>query len=495
MEFSVFAPEVLKADCVGATGCLYELLWRPAVRELSGVLYEQEFLFHKKFSRLVLDAFSAPVNSPEKGTDKRVLSIDATSQKWKKPGSEVTCLDFEDIHLQGSMKLGLRNDGAVVSTDMIPVQIDRVLMYIGRGGGCPRLEGFCVGEIRKLASGTDPPISYPTTLLCNPTQDTPNGKEDCCIGPGMDFLDVDGEDRGSCCPKLDDDRWQYDTNNVLRFNDQFLLSSAGLASLFDPKMDTISYVARLCKFPNWKKYPELVSEPSIEICPVTINWRLPTIKVCREGSRDSQWCQSDADCGGGRCIFMPMNTVLQVSTNAGQEFSGPSTSAILFFKPPQVLSTFPSRVVKDCGESQPGKLDCGWGQWWQDDIVKASDTECGKQSYCSKRQNVVFTLGTGLVSGQCSSCNDIYITQESFSNVKCRFAINENMQVLADGVYEGSSTGSTATCESPVLMEPALVYVSVALDGSTFIGDLTKDGIDCDDPGNVCDKVILRLQP
>ena len=84
-----------------------------------------------------------------------------------------------------------------------------------------------------------------------------------------------------------------------------------------------------------------VSESVKLICPVTVMWRLPTIKVCRGGENDNQYCETDEFCGSGFCLFMPMNTVLQVSTNGGQLYSGPSTSSILFYMQPQIQTIFP----------------------------------------------------------------------------------------------------------------------------------------------------------
>ena len=270
MEFSIFAAEPLKVQCIqSGSDCLYENLF---------IKSAEDFLFHAKFSKLVLDAFSAPVNAPEMGTDMRTLAIDATDQKFLRPGSEPTCLNFEKIHNERAIKLALRNDGAVVSTNMIEVQVDRVLNTIGRGGGCPVLEGYCVGLILLKNRGSKPVLNdgagYPEILQCYPSQGNKNGDIDCCTAKGMDADIVDGEDRGSCCPDLSNDMWQYGANDELFFNDPDLLEQAFMQgrieqNLYDPELDTIQYRALQCKYPNWKKYPERVcvrSRACVHVC-------------------------------------------------------------------------------------------------------------------------------------------------------------------------------------------------------------------------------------
>ena len=189
-----------------------------------------------------------------------------------------------------------------------------------------------------------------------------------------------------------------------------------------------------------------VSESVQLICPVTVMWRLPTIKVCRGGENDNQYCETDEFCGSGFCLFMPMNTVLQVSTNGGQLYSGPSTSSILFYMQPQIQTIFPARVVKDCGGSGAGSaMDCEWGASWQDDVLPASETNCGKETFCPARQKVEFTLAPGLVTGQCNACNKVYINDRAFSKVKCRFEVENSKTkfVLADAVYTANNGYST----------------------------------------------------
>jgi hypothetical protein len=161
---------------------------------------------------------------------------------------------------------------------MIEVQVDRVLNTIGRGGGCPVLEGYCVGLILLKNRGSKPVLNdgagYPEILQCYPSQGNKNGDIDCCTAKGMDADIVDGEDRGSCCPDLSNDMWQYGANDELFFNDPDLLEQAFMQgrieqNLYDPELDTIQYRALQCKYPNWKKYPERVcvrSRACVHVC-------------------------------------------------------------------------------------------------------------------------------------------------------------------------------------------------------------------------------------
>ena len=445
MQFSPFAPESLWLN-------------NPDLYEQQFVTYTSplSFNYHLKFQHLFLSSFSAPVNAPELQNDKRSLLLDATQQMLRP--SEATqpgCMDFQRMFREGAIQLGMRNDGALVETTMIPLKVDSILDTIL---GCPLLDGFCVGQIARRVDGVRQPAQS-----CVPTKGEPDGRKlndddefGCCKGRGMDPI--------TCCPKLDDPRWQQDPKKGVIFNDKNLLTAAGLEASYRSETDTLEYTAK-CKTPNTKKYPERIKEASVEICPVTINWRLPTIRICRGGPRSNQYCgEGGVDCGSGLCMFMPMNAILQVSTNGGQLYSGPSTTTVLFYQPPTLTSIFPQRVVKDCGESLPGKMDCGWGASWQASLLPASATLCGKESFCSKRQKIVFTLGSGLVSGPCTACLKIVINRKTFSKVKCKFEIgvpgtSKYKSVLADAQYTSGYLGSTVTCDSPVLNDPALVTV------------------------------------
>jgi hypothetical protein len=457
MQFSPFAPESLWLN----NPDLYEQQFLTYTSPLS-------FNYHLKFQHLFLSSFSAPVNAPELQTDKRSLLLDATLQMLRIAGDMPVCMNFQRMFREGAFQLGMRNDGALVETNMISLKVDSILDTIQ---GCPLLDGFCVGQIGRRVDGVTQP-----SQSCVPTSGDPDGRKlnaddefGCCKGQGMDPI--------TCCPKLDDARWQQDPQKGVVFNDKELLTAAGLEASYLPETATLVYTAK-CKTPNTKKYPEKIKEASVEICPVTIKWRLPTIRICRGGPRSNQFCgQGGVDCGTGLCMFMPMNAIVQVSTNGGQLFSGPSTTTVLFYQPPQLTSIFPQRVVKDCGESLPGKMDCGWGASWQASLLPASMTLCGKESFCSKRQKIVFTLGSGLVSGPCTACLKIFINRKAFSKVKCKFEIgvpgtSVYKFVLADALYTSGNLGSTVSCDSPVLNDPALVTVSMALDGDTFVNTI-----------------------
>jgi len=457
LQFSPYAPASLKTE----NAALYE---QQFVQYTSTV----DFNFHSKFTDLYLDAFSAPVNAPALGTDERTLLIDSSNQKTFVAGSNAVCLSFQRMHRQGAVRLALRNDGATVHTRVIPLQIDNVLDTLG---GCPQLDGYCVGQMAIRPGDNVPDRNF---FSCAPSLVKPLGSEmpeaytvsdpapeGCCEAPGMDPV--------TCCPIINDPRWQQDPTKGVVWNDEILLETAGKIELYDSNGDTISYAGK-CRSPNIRKYPAKVTEAAVEICPVSIKWRLPTIKMCRGGKPDTenQHCNNDMDCGTGRCQFMPMNSVLQVSTNGGQDYSGPATTTILFYNAPQVQAISPQRVVKDCGESQPGKMDCGWGASWQATMLPAASTFCGLETFCARRQSISFTMGPGLVTGPCMACNKIYVNRKAFADVKCRFQV-QGKSVLANALYEGFDGYSTVSCQSPVLNEPSLVEVGVALDGKTFI--------------------------
>jgi len=474
MQFSPYAPQQLKDE----NPMLYEEQFRNGQSAA-------DLVFHLKFTQVRLESFSAPVNAPELATDRRSLLIDATGQKVNAIGAPPACLNFQQMHRQGALTLALRNAGATVATKMIPLQIDNVLDALG---GCAQLEGFCVGQVSDHVAGNDI-----NSRLCAPTQANEykgnpieelqsNGKVEeigCCEAKGMD--------PETCCPDINDPRWQQDPTAGLKFNHQGLLSEAGLGSLYDPEWNTVTYKGK-CNFPNVKKYPERVADTTEELCPVTINWRLPTIRLCRGGLNANEHCTNDAFCGTGLCVYMPMNSVLQISTNDGQEYSGPSSSAILFYNQPNLLSIFPSRVVKDCGESAPGRRDCGWGQWWQAAMLPADSTKCGLETFCARRQQVELKIASGLVTNPCSACNEIFITDESFNNVKCKFQVGD-ASVLAAAKYTGMPGYSLVTCPSPVLNEPSRVLVSVALDGQTFVGEIRPSG---GGPARITSMVFIR---
>ena len=316
------------------------------VSEMLFTTYTSSFTFHRPFSTAYLTSNSAPVDSDLYHTQVRELSIDATLQKVQKvPVENRACLDFVKIHSLNMLKVSIAVINARVDIPRIPAQIHSV---IGAVGTCAQFNGYC--------SRDD----------CLPTNENPTGPNDCCLAQGMN--------PNTCCPV------NY--------------TSAVAAKSF-------------CFAPNIILNPRATGDTNI--CPAIVRFILPRMRFCRGGPKDSTFCISIADClYAGECTEMPVNTIVQLSTDGGQYYSGPSNSSILFYCSPVIYSWSPSRIVKDCG------ANCGAGAGL---ITDAANTLCGLQASCEKRSQVVVTIGPELIAGTCNGCDVVTIVDSSFALV------------------------------------------------------------------------------
>eukprot|EP00960_Hanusia_phi_P066384 766389-Hanusia_phi.AAC.4 len=379
-----------------------------AVSEMMFTKYASKFTFHKSFSTAYLDSNSAPVDSSQYGSEVRDLYIDATSEKIQIIPENV-CLDLVKIHSLNMLVVSVVVMNANVHIPRIPVSIHSV---VGAVGTCAEFHGFCARPD------------------CEPTIDLPGGPNDCCLAEGM-IPDT-------CCPLNHTGDWAAKS---------------------------------LCFAPN------IISDPmATEVrnsCPATIRFALPRMRFCRGGPMDSSFCTSDSDClSAGECAEMPVNTIVQLSTDGGQHYSGPSSASILFYRPVVITSWSPFRILKDCG------ANCGVRNGL---VTDSGKTLCGLEPSCTKRSPVVVILGPDLIAGTCNGCDVVTIMDDSFALAKCKFqsmlCVEDvcnpvpNGTVIVPGEFSLGGASYQISCPSPVLRYPSLVHLSIALDSKSFVGN------------------------